>query len=139
MKQLLILVMILFSAFAAKAQNTQMDLFDQSTVKMSEIKTNTIRSDFGPAVIDNFIYFTSFRDEVINKSDKELIEKEFYDLYKAGIDDSGNVTGNRQAIAEFITRFHDGPVSWCARTGANRSSTRRTSSCTGSSRASALP
>ena len=117
MKQLLILVMILFSAFAAKAQNTQMDLFDQSTVKMSEIKTNTIRSDFGPAVIDNFIYFTSFRDEVINKSDKELIEKEFYDLYKAGIDDSGNVTGNRQAIAEFITRFHDGPVSWCAKTG----------------------
>ncbi len=116
MKQLFILTIIIFSAFAVKAQQTQMDLFEQSTVRMSEIKTNTIRSDFGPAVIDNFIYFTSFRDEVINKSDKELIEKEFYDLFKAGIDDSGNVIGNRQAINEFITRFHDGPVCWCAKT-----------------------
>ena len=117
MKQPFIIIILIFSALNVMAQSSKTDLFDQSTLKMHEIKTNTIRSDFGPAIIDKFIYFTSFRDEIIKKSDKELKEKEFYDLYKAGIDDSGNVTSTRQSIEEFITRFHDGPVSWCAKTG----------------------
>lgn len=99
------------------SQSTKTGLFDLSTVKVSEILSNTIRSDFGPAVIGDSIYFSSFRDEVIEKSDKELKAKEFYDLYKAAIDIYGNVVSARQPLEEFITRFHDGPVSWCARTG----------------------
>ena len=117
MKQPLILATILISFLTVNAQQSKKELFDQSTVKMSEIKTNTIQSDFGPAVIDSFIYFTSYRDEVISKSDKELIKHEFYDLYNARINDSGDVIGTRYALEEFITRYHDGPVSWCAKTG----------------------
>jgi len=117
MKRTFILVSILISYLIGNSQPAKNGLFDQSSVKVSEIRSNTIRSDFGPAVIGDSIYFSSFRDEVIDKSDKELKEKEFYDLYKAAIDVYGNVVSDRQPLEEFITRFHDGPVSWCAKTG----------------------
>ena len=117
MKHLFILTSILISFYSGNAQSVKTDLFDQSSVKMSEIKSNTLRSDFGAAVIGDSLYFTSFRDEMVKKTDKKVIEMEFYDLYRVGIDDSGNVISKRQALDEFITRFHDGPVSWCANTG----------------------
>lgn len=117
MKHTFLLVLIMISFFTGNSQSSKTGLFDPSTVKIAEIKTNTIRSDFGPAVIGDSIYYSSFRDEVIGKPDKKLKNSEFYDLYKAGIDDSGNVVGVRHQVDEFITRYHDGPVSWCAQTG----------------------
>jgi len=117
MKHPLILAIIMISFLTANSQSTKSGLFDQSSVKMSEIPTNTIRSDFGPAVIGDSIFFSSFRDEVIFKSDKKLKDREFYDLFEAQINDSGNVISKRKAIDKFITRFHDGPVSWCPKTG----------------------
>jgi outer membrane protein OmpA-like peptidoglycan-associated protein len=117
MKHAFILLSIIISFLNGNSQSKKSELFDQSSVKMSEIKTNTIRSDFGPAIIGDSIYFSSFRDELINKSDKKLKTKEFYDLYSARIDESGDVISGRRALVEFITRFHDGPVSWCSKTG----------------------
>lgn len=117
LKHLLVLVVVSGFCTSGYAQNTKEVLFDQSSVKITEISTNTKRSDFGPSIIGDSIYFSSFRDEVIGKSDQKFIAREFYDLYRAGIDDSGNVVGPRHAVDEFITRFHDGPVSWCAQTG----------------------
>lgn len=119
MKHLVILTALLIWDFSLNAQSTKMGLFDQSSVKISEVKSNTTLSDFGPAVIGDSLYFTSFSDLILNNKGKKQqdITKEFYDLYKAGIDDSGNVVTNRVALDEFITRFHDGPVSWCAKTG----------------------
>lgn len=117
MKHLIILTSILISFLSVYAQSEKRGLFDQSSVKMSEINSNTPRSDFGPAVIGDSLYFTSFRDEVVKNVNKKAIEMEFYDLYRVGIDDSGNVISKRQVVDEFITRFHDGPVSWCAKTG----------------------
>jgi len=117
MKRLFILALILNSCLTGNAQSAKTDLFDWSSVKMSEIGTNTIRSDFGPTVIEDTIYFSSFRDELIRKSDEELRANGFYTLHKAAIDDSGNVKSGRKIIDEFFIRFHAGPVSWCAKTG----------------------
>ena len=117
MKKLLALISILIIALAANSQIINKDLFDPSSVRLSEIKVNTVESDFGPAVIGNLIYFTSFRDKLMTKPEKDVKESKFYDLYRATINDSGNVTTTRQPVEEFITRFHDGPVSWCAKTG----------------------
>ena len=116
MKKPFVISCIFLPFLTINAQTVKKDMFDQISVKMSELPINTVKSDFGPAVIDSFIYFTSYRDELITKPDNELIKNEFYDLYDARIDDSGDVVGTRQALAEFITRFHDGPVSWCAKT-----------------------
>lgn len=117
MKRILILISIILSFLTGNSQSVKSGLFDQSSVKMSEIKTNTLKSDFGPDVIGDTIYFSSYRDEVMGKSDKDLMNKEFYDLFKAGINDSGIVISNRKPVAEFYTGFHNGPVSYCAKTG----------------------
>jgi outer membrane protein OmpA-like peptidoglycan-associated protein len=116
MKRTLIFVSILISFLTGNSQPVKTGLFDQSTVKVSEIKTNTVRSDFGSAVVGDTLYFSSFRDELLNNSDKKLKDKMFYDLFKAGINDSGNVTSNRKSVVEFYTGYHNGPVSWCPKT-----------------------
>jgi len=117
MKQPFIFASVMISFLTGNSQEAKPRLFDLTSIKVSEIKTNTLNSDFGPAVIGESVYFTSFRTELIGKSDKELMNKEFYDLYKAGIDASGDIVGQRESVEEFLTRFHDGPVSWCSKTG----------------------
>jgi outer membrane protein OmpA-like peptidoglycan-associated protein len=117
MKHTLIFITIMVSFLTVNSQSAKTGLFDLSSVKMSEINTNTVRSDFGPAVIGDSVYFSSFRDEIINKSDKQLRKREFYDLYSARIDESGDVISDRKVLGGFITRYHDGPVSWCPETG----------------------
>ena len=92
-------------------------MFDNSTLKISEISTNTIHSDFGPSVVQDTLYFTSYNDKLFDKTDAKLKKKECYDLFKAAIDVNGNVTGKREPIDEFLTRYNDGPVSWCSKTG----------------------
>jgi outer membrane protein OmpA-like peptidoglycan-associated protein len=99
------------------SQPKKMDLFDPSTVKIMDLPVNTSLSDFGPAVIDDSLFFTSFNEGLQNKSQKEIKKKAFYDLFSSKIDNQGNTTGDRRAIFEFITRYHDGPVSYCPKTG----------------------
>jgi outer membrane protein OmpA-like peptidoglycan-associated protein len=48
--------------------------------------------------------------------DKVIPKPEYYDLYKTGVDSTGNLTSNSVLIQEFMTHFNDGPVSYCAKT-----------------------
>ena len=68
-------------------------------------------------MVGDSLYFTSYSDKVMGKTDSKLRKKAYYDLYRAGLDGSGNTTSNRQPIEEFVTKYHDGPVVWSARTG----------------------
>ncbi|NEW85093.1 MAG: hypothetical protein GZ094_22385, partial [Mariniphaga sp.] len=111
------LIILLFWASSAFTQNTNNSIFDQSTVKISPISTNSIHSDFGPAIVQDSLYFTTFNDKLVEKSDNKLRKKEYYDLYKAVVDKQGNTIGERIPINEFITHYNDGPVSWCTKTG----------------------
>ena len=111
-----LLILILYSSVALP-QNKDNRLFNDSTLKISEIGINSIHSDFGPFVIQDTLYFTTFNDKLIEKSDWILRNREFYDLYMAPIDKQGNVVGNRAPVPEFITKFNDGPVSYCPKTG----------------------
>lgn len=113
---LLLPCLMLFSS-VVYSQSIDNRIFDNSPIQISEIGTNSIHSDFGPAIVEDSIYFTTFNDKLVGKSDQKLKDKEFYDLYKTGIDKQGNTTGERIPITEFITRYNDGPVSWCAKTG----------------------
>lgn len=90
--------------------------FKDTTIRISEVGTNTIRSDFGPSVISGKLYFTSYSDKVLGKTDKKLRRQAFYDLYKAKIDSLGNTVSNREPVKEFVTQFHDGQVAWCEKT-----------------------
>ena len=101
----------------AYPQNKVNRIFDDSTLKISEISTNSIHSDFGPTVIHDMLYFTTFNDKLNKKTNDVLNKKEFYHLYKSKIDKQGNTIGTREPLKEFITHFNDGPVAWCEKTG----------------------
>lgn len=111
-----LVTMMLFSSIA-HSQSKENRIFNVESLKISEISGNSIHSDFGPSIVQDTLYFTSFNDKLFVKSDNKLKRKEYYDLYKAPIDKQGNVVSKRDPIKEFITRYNDGPVSWCAKTG----------------------
>ena len=112
------ILMILMSYTSALfSQNKDNRIFDNSPINISEISANSIHSDFGPAIVRDSLFFTTFNDKLLRKSDDILKNKEFYDLYKAAIDNHGDIIGKREPVEEFITRFNDGPVSWCQKTG----------------------
>ena len=118
MKQLQVTLFIL-SLFAQAIQaqpGKQTDLLDLSSTKISEISTNKVWSDFGPAIIGNDLYYTSFKDAIPGKSSKSK-DMSFYDLFKVKTDSSGMTTSSREFIPESETRFHEGPISWCEKTG----------------------
>ena len=98
-------------------QKKEMRLFNDSVTKIAEIKTNTIRSDFGPAIVGDSLYFTTYSDKVLGESDTRLRANASYDLYRSDIDLRGNTLTPRVPIMEFYTKYHDGPVAWCKKTG----------------------
>jgi len=110
------LILILFSS-GAYPQHQKNLMFNDSTLKISEISANSIHSDFGPSVVQDSLYFTSFNDKLSEKSDNKLRKKEYYDLYKTKIDNLGSAIGEREPIKEFATHYNDGPVSYCEKTG----------------------
>jgi len=111
----LLIVMLFSSVVYSQIKDNQ--IFNDSIINISEIGTNSIHSDFGPSVIGDSLFFTTFNDKLTGKTDWLLRNKEFYDLYKAAIDKQGNVISDRKPLEEFITRFNDGPVAWCQKTG----------------------
>ena len=110
------LIILMLSASFSYSQSDTNGLFNHSAVKISEISTNSVHSDFGPAIVQDSLYFTTFNDSLADKTDDILKRKEFYDLYKVVVDKQGNPKSNRIPLKEFITRFNDGPVAWCAKT-----------------------
>jgi hypothetical protein len=87
-------------------------IFNSESVKLFNISTNPDYSDFGPAIIGDSLFYTSF-----NISLKNSHKKTYYDLFRSKIDFQGNIISQREVIKEFLTNFHDGPVSWCNSTG----------------------
>ena len=116
-KHSFILIVLMALSSTLFSQRKDSTIFDNSTLKISEISSNSIHSDFGPAIVRDTLFFTTFNDKLLRMSDDILKKKEFYDLYKAALDKQGDIIGKREPVEEFITRFNDGPVSWCQKTG----------------------
>lgn len=116
-KAFLFLCIFPLGSFVAYSQTADHLIFDDAAIELSRIGSNTIHSDFGPSVVQNTLYFTSFNDSLFDKTEKKLRKRNYYDLYKVAIDRQGKTIGKRVAIEEFKTRYNDGPVSWCQRTG----------------------
>ena len=116
-KYFLLLMMISRISLVGYAQEKSDTIFQGVPEKIFEIKTNTIRSDFGPAVVGDTLYFTTYSDKILGEPDLKLRKSAFYDLYKAAIDKNGNTISKREPLFEFLTKYHDGPVSYCEKTG----------------------
>ena len=109
-------LLLIAASFMVSGAYSQIKIFENPVTSVSEVSINSKHSDFGPSVVMDSLYFTTFNDKLNGKSTR-IKSNRFYDLYKAGIDKEGNITGIREPLKEFITKYNDGPVAWCKKTG----------------------
>lgn len=106
--------------FASKAPNDQRaktfkenpnyvpKLLDkQKSYDVKSLDISSDKSDFGPVLYDNQLYFTSAR----NGARKEYgwNEEPFLDIYRADYNIDGTIT-NASTVTELNSKYHDGPV-----------------------------
>jgi len=81
-------------------------LFD---VKPSDVSSD--KSDFGPVLYDNVLYFTSARNEA--RKNYGWNEEPFLDLYRADYNADGTIT-NATTLTDLNSQYHDGPLTMSA-------------------------
>ncbi|WP_297089735.1 OmpA family protein [uncultured Draconibacterium sp.] len=117
MKRVLLFI-IAFVPMMAFAQ--QKCVYFEKKVKLETEKTelNTSQSDFGPAFVQNELWYSAFTAEEIEKLNSGTDKEIFYNLYATPTDSKGNVKdGKAVQLAEASENYHAGPVSYCQATG----------------------
>lgn len=110
MKKLFFLVLTILP-FLSFSQNC----FDNTIIKIEKTIINTEKSDFGAAIVDNNLFYSTLEKTEKTTKKRNLM---FYDLYSSPLDDSGNVINNKTLILSHIGEgFHTGPTSYCEETG----------------------
>jgi outer membrane protein OmpA-like peptidoglycan-associated protein len=91
------------------------DFIDFRITPLSSI--NSVESDISPFVVENELYFSSVREEFFGDENRQEQNTLFYDIYRAEIDEKGNPVTERELVPGFGQLFHEGPASWCKKTG----------------------
>ena len=113
----LTLLLYLALPLLVSAQNG-CNFFDFRKLEIQKTTLNTAQSDFGPAFVEDELWFSAFTDEEIRSMAKSDKKDFFYNLYNVKTDEDGNVTGVKNVQSEAISAgYHAGPVSYCAATG----------------------
>ncbi|WP_159518814.1 OmpA family protein [Sunxiuqinia indica] len=108
--QIFIFILIAFSG------NAQKSLFDDVDMSIDTLQNiNTPYSDFGPAIIEDELIFSSYTEEAGKKSDKK--NKAFYDLFSSDLNLMGNIITDRRKLTTMISQYHEGPLTFCENTG----------------------
>lgn len=95
-------------------------VYFEKMVKLTTEKTNlnTSQSDFGPAFVQNELWFSAYTDEEIQKLNSGADKKIYYNLFSVPTDPKGNITGTKSPeLADLSDGYHTGPVSYCPATG----------------------
>ena len=117
MKRIRTAMILAITSLTGFAQQGKLELFDQSALKVSDVRVNTVESGFGATLVGDTLFFTSKKsgDNKMNANKRK--QPKFYGIFKAGVDQNGHLTGGRKSVGEFSTSHHDGMVSsWCAKT-----------------------
>ena len=80
-------------------------------------RINTSGSDISPFFVNDLLYFTAVPQIYLNKPKREKQNTAFYSMYSAKLNEEGMVTSNRELVAGFGADIHEGPGSYCERTG----------------------
>ena len=93
----------------------QKSLFEDVKMSIDTLDINTPYSDFGPAIIENELIFSSFTDDIGKKSKNQ--NKAFYDLFSSDLNQIGNIITPRRKLTTMISQYHEGPLTFCEKTG----------------------
>ena len=93
------------------------NFFEFRKLEIEKTNLNTTQSDFGPAFVNDELWYSGFTDNEILKLSKGDNKDIFYNLFSVKIDEEGNVTSSKNLQFEDISEgFHAGPVSFCSKT-----------------------
>ncbi|MDO8951984.1 MAG: OmpA family protein [Draconibacterium sp.] len=115
MKKIVLIMLLAFPAhlFGQNGCN----FFDHRKIEIEKTTLNTVQSDFGPAFVNDELWFSAFTDEEIAKLSKGQTKGVFYNLYSSKVDNEGNVNGSKNSQLEKLSAgYHAGPVSYCENT-----------------------
>ena len=116
MKKIILFLLVTFPLFLF-AQN-KCNFFEFRKIEIEKTNINTTQSDFGPAFVNNELWFSAFTSEEIQKLSEGKTKKIFYNLYSVTTDKDGKITGEKKSQLDDISSgYHAGPVSYCEKTG----------------------
>ncbi len=112
------IVLMLFAALPLLlAAQDACNFFEYRTLKVEKTGINTTQSDFGPAIVNNQLWYAEYTPEEIAKLAKGDSKNIFYNLYSSSIDKNGNVNTAKQLQLEKLSAgYHAGPASYCEKT-----------------------
>lgn len=116
MKKLVLFLLVMIPVFLVGQNGC--NFFDYRKLEIEKTNLNTSQSDFGPAFVNDELWFSAFTEEEIARLAKGENKKIFYNLYNAKVNNEGNVIGSKNLQVESLSAgYHAGPVSYCAQTG----------------------
>lgn len=116
MKKIMFLLLGTLPMFLT-AQNS-CNFFEYRKIHIDTTNINTSQSDFGPAIVNNQLWYSAYSAEDIQKLSRGETKGVFYSLYESAIDSEGNVNPQKNPEFENISSgYHAGPVSYCNKTG----------------------
>jgi len=115
MKNFIVFILFAFPMYLV-AQNP-CNFFEFRKIKVEKTDLNTAQSDFGPAFVNDELWYSAFTQEEIKKLVAGDYKDVFYNLYSSKTDKDGNVIGTKNVQFEAISAgYHAGPVSYCEKT-----------------------
>lgn len=92
--------------------------FDMCEFEICHVGFNTDASDFGPAFVGDDLWFSAYTNPNIRKALSGKSSNVYYSLFKTPVDSRGFTTYEpRVLINDLKSGFHEGPVSYCEKTG----------------------
>lgn len=104
------------SPYFLKSQSARLfDSVDFRITPMSSI--NTDESEISPFFVENNLYFSSVREVFSDGEKRQRHNALYYNIYRAEIDEKGNTVTECELVPGFGQMFHEGPATWCKKTG----------------------
>ncbi len=100
------------------AQSPSSVWLDMNEFEIKHVGFNTDASDFGPAFVGDYLWFSAYPNTQVKRAILRKAESVYYTLFKTPVDSRGFTTYEpRQQVEGIVNNYHKGPVSYCAKTG----------------------
>jgi len=115
MSKIVLFLLVTFPMFLAGQNGC--DFFEHRKLEIEKTTLNTTQSDFGPAFVNDELWYTAYTEGEIQKLSEGDNTDIFYNLFSSKIDIDGNTMGSKNIQFEDISHgYHAGPVSYCDKT-----------------------
>lgn len=115
MKKAILLFLVALPFFVSAQKDY--GFFDHTTINIEKTDINTSASDFGPAFVENELWFSAFTADEIEKLLAGESKDIFYNLFATSVNQNSNLTGEiATRLEEISSGYHSGPVSYCPST-----------------------